>query len=106
LDDQFRARVLACVNRALEIYGKDVGHVVIWNFEKKTGHAPSDIAREPDDFERCVYEIFGPGARPLEDRIIKEICAEFRLESFKVTGIAQAISSASSKLCKEEMIRI
>jgi hypothetical protein len=106
LDDQFRARVIASVNRALEIYGKDVGRIVIWNFEKKTGLTPSDIARKPVEFETCVYEIFGPGARPLEDRIIKEICTEFGLDSFEVTGIANAIISASSKLFKEELIRI
>jgi hypothetical protein len=104
LHDHFIAKILVSLSLAFEKYGSSVGHMLTWNFGKKTGLTPYDIANRPDEFVSCIYEIFGAGAKSIEDTIVKEICQEFGIDPTSVSGLVDTLHSASAMMPRENLL--
>lgn len=88
--------IVASVERALLSYGDGVPQVILWNFKKKTRLPTQAIATKPEEFVACLHEIFGAGARAIEDRLTQQICSDYKVDRSKVSGLAQAIKLALS----------
>lgn len=86
--------IVASVERALRSYGDGVPQVILWNFKKKTLLPTHAIATKPEEFVACLREIFGAGARAIEDRLTQQICSDFQIDRSKVSGLAQTIKFA------------
>ncbi|MDA4112222.1 MAG: hypothetical protein OK439_06750 [Thaumarchaeota archaeon] len=96
--DNLKTKILVSLSLAFERYGGMVGRLLVRNFEKKTGLAPSEILERPEEFVSCIYEIFGAGAKSIEDTIVEEICREFSIDASKVSGLVDALHLASKKI--------
>lgn len=97
--------MLSAISSALDKkFGEGLKEVLFWNFEKETKLGPLDIPRKPQEFVKCLYKIFGVGAKVIEDAIKDSICAEFNIESRKVAGLTQAIEIAKSNALKSDLM--
>jgi hypothetical protein len=63
-------RVLACLDRALDVYGKSVKQVVYWNLETMFGVKKESIPNNPGEFVETLDKIFGSGATIVKKTIL------------------------------------
>ena len=62
-----------CVDRAMDVFGESVKHVVYWNLEKEFGVKKEQIAQKPGKLAATIDKIFGSGGETVKKTMIKRI---------------------------------
>ena len=79
-DSKFKLEVQDIIENALSSrYGKDVAHVIFYNFNMQTGLKKEEIAIKPQAFEDYIDEMFGEFSIALKRGILEDIAKHFEL---------------------------
>ena len=56
-ESSFGVRVLGCIDRAMQVYGSNVTHVIFWHFKRRTSSSLSsldDVPERPEEFAKYL----------------------------------------------------
>jgi len=94
IDDE----ILECVDQGLDILGQNVKQFIYFHLAKMKPRVPfRDIVLKPESLTTGLEDMFGIGAKVLEDSMIKEIKAHFDLSLEQCKDLRTAIIEARRK---------
>ena len=70
----FDKGLLKCIDKSLDIFGESGKRALYWHLETEHGIILETISEDPCKLIDALRKIFGPGARTVEAKLIKEIC--------------------------------
>lgn len=79
--EEFKNRILTCVDRGLDHLGETVKYVIYWHLEHKFGLRKDKIPDSPEEFIKGLEEIYGMGTIIIEKNIVREINKEFGIKA-------------------------
>ncbi len=76
----FNSKISECVRASLEKFGGGVPQIVLFNLKGLYGMEPKEITRKPEEFEKCLDQIFRAGSGFVKNAIRTEINGAFGLK--------------------------
>lgn len=98
--DYSEERILACLDRALDILGPSVKYVIYFYLLKKEGVGPRDLIENPKRFLQALHNFFGNGADVMEYWINRELRKEAGLCIEESRNLLEAIANARLRLAE------
>lgn len=88
--------VLDIVDEALEPLGETSKRVIFWHLENRYNVSRRDIPHKPEEFLAALREMFGAGAKILEQRMINALREYLRTDE-EILDLASALRKLITK---------
>jgi hypothetical protein len=95
LDYDPESKLLDCVDRGLDVFGKDVKNVIYWRFSTIYNSEKKDIPKKPELFTESLRAFFGERAFSVEEAIVASIISSFHFSQLDYSdSLTRAIHEA------------
>lgn len=99
--EEFERIVLQSIEDGLSILGGDGKSIIIWWWETKRNMRKKDIPSHIEEFVGLLEEIFGTGAKIIENNLSKEVKRAFHLDYENISSLSEIVNLAKRNSTRE-----
>jgi hypothetical protein len=93
--ENFKRRILGCIDKGLDCFGESTKRVIYCNLEKWGRLKLEDVSDKPEEFSKALEFFFGARVvNLLEKNIASQIVAAFKLSPSYSKSLSDAIKQA------------
>ncbi|MCL5067237.1 MAG: hypothetical protein M1368_02645, partial [Thaumarchaeota archaeon] len=82
-------------DRGMAVLGESTCRAIFWRIERNNRLKHEEIPRKPEQFIRVLEEMFGPGAKLLEGKIVEEMKAKFSAIPDRIGSFEESVNEAA-----------
>jgi len=92
----FESGILGCVQTGLALFGDSFPQLIMYNLKWLNGIKQEEIPHKPEEFGRCLDQVFRAGSASVKEALIAEVKSKFGLTE-DYASLKESFAAAASR---------